>query len=145
MRRSILLTTLLLLLWSPLVLAQVYTWIDSGGVRHFSQSPPPQGITYKVLRIDSGTTTNGNTATPSRDLAASRQTRQMGKKVAITDTQSNRSKYCDGLRKNLNLLESKQALNTLSAEGKSIAIDSRQRVKQLKATQAQLAAYCHPS
>ncbi len=145
MRRSILLTALLLLFWSLLATAQVYTWIDSGGVRHFSQSPPPQGVPYKVLLINSDTKTAGSTASPSRDLAPSRQARQAGKNVAVSDTQANRSRYCDGLRKNLNLLESKQALNTLNTKGKPIAIDSTQRTKQIKATQAQLAAYCHPS
>ncbi len=145
MRRSVLLTALLLLFWSLLATAQVYTWIDSGGVRHFSQSPPPQGVTYKVLLINSDTQTAGSAASPSRDLAPSRQARQASKDVAIADTRSNRAKYCDGLHKSLSLLKSKQALNTLSANGKPIAIDATQRTKQLKATQAQIAAYCHPS
>jgi len=147
MRRSVLLTALLLLFWSSLAAAQVYTWIDSGGVRHFSQSPPPQGVTYKVLLINSNTQTAGNTASPSRDLAPNRQAGQANRvrTRAVADTRSNRAKYCDGLQKNLRLLESKQALNTLSANGKPIAIDSTQRTKQLKATKAQIAAYCHPS
>lgn len=145
MRRSVLLTALLLLFWSSLAAAQVYTWIDGGGVRHFSQSPPPQGVAYKVLLIDSNTQTAGHAASPSRDRAPNRQARQVSKDVAIADTRSNRAKYCNGLHKNLSLLESKQALNTLSAKGKPIAIDSTQRTKQLKATQAQIAAYCHPS
>lgn len=145
MRRSVLLTALLLLFWSSLAAAQVYTWIDSGGVRHFSQSPPPQGVAYKVLLINSNTKTAGNTASPSRDLAPNRQAGQANRDRAIADTRSNRAKYCDGLHKNLSLLESKQALNTLSSNGKPIAIDSTQRTKQLKATKAQIAAYCHPS
>ena len=143
MRRSILFTAMLLLFWTPLAVAQVYTWIDSGGVRNFSQSPPPQGITYKVLLINSSAKIGGNTTIPSRNLVPNHRLRQAGKRVTMADTRSNRTKYCDELHKNLRLLESKQALNTLSAKGKSIAIDTKQRAEQLKATQAEIAAYCH--
>jgi len=41
---------ILLILWSGLpALAELYNWTDADGVRHFSNTPPPEGVEANVL------------------------------------------------------------------------------------------------
>ncbi|SDO09283.1 DUF4124 domain-containing protein [Pseudomonas jinjuensis] len=104
MRRFVLMSSLLLVVASPAMAAQVYKWVDEKGVTHFS-AQPPEGTNAAAI--------NTNTAPPKATFplppAPAPQPPRDDKQKAVDEKvrrdvarqEAERSKYCAGLRNNL--------------------------------------------
>lgn len=144
MYRSLL--ALALLLSTPLVCAQVYTWTDAGGTVHYSQTPPPQGTRYKQIKTP-GVTAPAQPA-PAVAVAAANQPESTDQAATaaksdqpIADTPENRKLLCSSLQSNLDTLKGSAPV-VMQQDGKSIALDDSQRQQQIASSEAQYQQYC---
>ena len=140
MRHSFLLGLALLLV--PLVaLAQVYKWVDGKGTVHFSQTPPPAGVTYEVIRLSSDTTSATASSAPATEASVAPE-RSGSMASSLANTPANRAALCKQLRQNLALLSGNEALNMAGADGKPVALEGKRRALQKANTEAQIRQYC---
>jgi len=105
--------------------SRVYTWVDSGGVRHYSQTPPPKGTaTERDIK-----TREGSGATPvAGDPAKPR-------------SQSEQS--CAEARVNAQTLASSMAVSSdKDGDGKPEVLSTAERNQAAAAAQAQIDLYC---
>lgn len=139
--RRMLLLFLALLLFAPLASAQVYRWVDAKGTVHFSQTPPPLGVKYKVMHMasDSAASAPTSPATPANSATASPAGSDQ---TAASTPQANAAEFCKQLRQNLSMLNSQQALNVAGPDGKPVALSESQRADQKLKTEAQIKQYC---
>ncbi len=150
MRRSILLGLMLtgasLLAVAPLASAQVYKWVDSKGVVHFAQTPPPAGVKFQLLNVATDTLSNptgaASAVAPADAAAVGVPDNAQRQQPAPSDTPANRAKLCQQLQQNLTLLDSQEALNVAGPDGKPVALSAPQRAVQKATTQAQIKQYC---
>ncbi|MDH4459528.1 MAG: DUF4124 domain-containing protein [Nevskia sp.] len=55
--------------------AEVYSWSDGNGVRHFTQEAPPKGVQFKRIPVES-TSPSPSSAPSSRSASGSTETRK---------------------------------------------------------------------
>lgn len=139
-----LLATLLLAL--PLVAgAQVYKWKDARGTDHFSDSPPPNGVKYTVVKTrrddvrpgvapKAGSDASGN-AGASGGSSASGQDGQSGRDAQL-------KRFCAQIQSNIDLLKSSQVIGQQGSDGKTVMLSPDMRAKQLQQQQQRYKAYC---
>ncbi|MCX7513806.1 DUF4124 domain-containing protein [Frateuria sp. STR12] len=131
---------LVLLLLAPAVAAQVYTWTDSHGTVHYSETPPPQGTQYK--RISSSGVEQPVSATPAPTpppaKAAAASPASTGE---LPNTPENRTKVCSSLKANLDLLKGEEGV-VLEQDGQSVPLDDTQRSQQIALAEQQYSQYC---
>ncbi|QWT20644.1 DUF4124 domain-containing protein [Bacillus sp. NP157] len=138
MRRCIAL--ILLVAACPLAFAQAYKWKDAQGVTHYSDSPPP-GSSQKVEKIQM----KGGVSSPSSSdagpaKAATAATPPAG--TAVADNAANRSKLCDQLRKNMDVLNKEKVVTMDDGKGGQTQLDDTARKRQMETNQAQMTLYC---
>jgi len=104
--------------------SRVYTWVDSGGVRHYSQTPPPKGTaTERDIK-----TREGTAAAPAADASKPR-------------SQSEQS--CAEARVNAQTLASSMAVSSdRDGDGKPEIMSPAERDQAAAAAQAQIDLYC---
>lgn len=146
MRRLSMPLLLIVLLSVPLVVcAQVYKWKDAHGTVHFSDTPPPHGVTYTIVKtsasmhIESGASANSskmNAAEENADDSA------QAVKQRMADTPANRKSVCDNLQANIKLLNGDSPLITKDAKGKSLVMSKESRGKELAKEQKQYQQFC---
>ena len=140
MRRLPLVLALLLL--APMASAQVYKWTDARGTVHYSETPPPQGTTFKRITNTGteqpGTSAPASSAAPSPAPAAAPATASTGE---LPNTPENRTKVCNSLKANLELLKGKEGV-MLEQEGKSVPLDETQRSQQIALAEQQYQQFC---
>ncbi len=137
MRRSLPALLAIVLVSAPLVAsAQIYKWTDAQGTTHFSEMAP-RGVKYEVIRTR-----------PDADQP------RMSEKGAVKEQDSQASKgsgnarsiqlqrFCDQLQSNITLLESKQSLQRMDSNGKTVQVDAKLRAQQLKQQKQRYEAYC---
>lgn len=129
------------------VQAQVYTWKDARGTRHYSDAPPPNGVKYKRLKIKSDGPANppegadrAPNPAPQSSNPSSDDSQRNGKRMA--DTPTNRKAMCRQLQSNIALLKSKQAVNAAGPDGKLHAMSKKERAQQLHRESGQYQRYC---
>jgi hypothetical protein len=135
---------LLLLLALPLVAAaQVYTWTDAQGTPHYSDSPPPPGVHYQIVKPMLGTAHPQPAAPPKpADTGTSDAVAPATATTRIDDTPDNRAKLCTTLTANVALLEGKQPVLVAGTDGKQHVLSDPQRQQELAKAQSQLKQYC---
>ena len=130
---------LMLLLLAPAVAAQVYTWTDAGGTVHYSETPPPQGTSFKRI------TTTGRVeplAPAAREpVAEPRSEGDVAAQEPMADTPENRAKLCSSLKANLDLLRGSGPV-VMEQSGKPVALDKDQRNRQIASAEQQYGQYC---
>lgn len=104
------LLTLLVCLPLTAVGAEIYSWSDGNGVRHFTQEAPPKGIAFVRIPVEStspaySAPANG-TATPKKDtvLGGGPKTREAGLKLKAETLER-----CAKARERITYLEEKTA------------------------------------
>lgn len=137
MRRLPLVLALLLL--APVASAQgVYKWTDAHGTVHYSETPPPQGTPFKRLNPTGGEQTPP--PSPSTQPQDTGKTQEPSA-APMADTPENRTKLCNSLKANLELLKGKGAV-VMEKDGKPVALNDTQRTQQMADAQKQYQQYC---
>ena len=125
---------------------QIYTWKDSGGVTHFSQSPPANGVHYTKMRLAGEPDVSSNPPAAANNAPeASTKDQGTAARAANTtqaDTPSNRAELCKQLSSNVALLQGKQPVVTGGGGGKQQVMSDDSREKALATAQSQQAQYC---
>lgn len=105
--------------------SRVYTWVDSGGVRHYSQTPPPQGTaTERDIKTREGTT--------SAPVAA-----------GSTKPRSQEDQACAQARVNAQTLAAAgPVLTDKDGDGKSETLTQAERDQASTTAQSQIDLYC---
>lgn len=128
------------------VCAQVYQWTDSHGTVHYSDSPPPQGVHYKAMKIagSAGPVVQDRPSTgPADATAETHTTTNDDRRQAATDTPSNRKKLCDTLHANIALLEqSSRPVIYKDDKGKQQVMSQDRRKQELDKQQGQYRQFC---
>jgi hypothetical protein len=126
----------------PAAAADMYSWTDANGVKHFSDSPPPPNVVKaQKLKVKGGVTSAADAAAadapPSKDagpaLAAAAG-------YAPDDIKRN----CDIARKNLVSLDAQKP--QLNAEGNPVDADAaKNHQAQVDKTNQQIKLFCSKS
>lgn len=123
----------------PAAAADMYSWTDASGVKHFSDSPPPANITKsQKLKVKGGITTNDDSAPP-----AAAETKAAGPALAAAagyapeDIKHN----CEVARKNATLLDAQKP--TPDANGAAPSADAvKAHQNQVDKTSQQIKLFC---
>src|ERR1700749_259639 len=130
---------------------QVYTWTDSEGHAHFSQTPPPgastggQQVKVVVAPPDPQSLQNEQAL-----MQAQQDHKDKAKDAADKDkpdpkAEAAKKQQCDDLRSKLNVLQQSGRTATTDAQGNLTYLDDDARAKQIAAIQDQIAQNCSPA
>lgn len=130
--------------------AQVYSWTDANGVKHFSDSPPPPSVTAQKIKVRGALTTDQGTqpATepqPAQEPKPSEQAPPGATASAkpLVDSPENRAKQCQMAKSNLALLQSNYQVSApASGDGKAAVLDDAGRKQAIDKASDQVAFYC---
>lgn len=115
----------------------VYKWVDERGVSQYTQTPPT-GRNYETVRMGTG----GQRSTEPEAEAESTAEPGAANPVSTAADQE-RQEYCDAARRNLETLESDQAVMLEAEEGGEPAmLDDAQRAEQMQVAQRQVTLFC---
>jgi len=147
MNRLLLLLAFSCLAASALAASQkVYEWTDAGGIKHYSDAPPPHGTkNVKVVKVHTSTppteqpppAANGNGGdNPGKGPAPSQQSPRM--------SSEERASACQTARNNLKLLRSNppQGLHTTAKNGKAQQISASEIQAQIAKAAQQIRYFC---
>lgn len=106
----------------------VFTWVDSGGVRHYSQTPP-EGVAYETRSIrDRAVGTEATAALPAAPARAADQ------------------QVCDRAKLSLEQLQSNTPLEMdKDGDGKPDPLTAEDRAAQTRLAEQAVRAYCTPA
>jgi hypothetical protein len=130
---------LVLLLLAPAVAAQVYKWTDAHGTVHYSETPPPQGTSFKRITT-TGAEQPGPAASAAGAAPAAAAPAATGS-ATVPNTPENRAKFCSSLKANLALLKGDEGV-VLEQGGQSVPLDDIQRRQQIALAEKQYQQYC---
>jgi hypothetical protein len=132
---------IVLLLIAPLASAQVYKWTDAGGIVHYSDAPPNQGVKYQNVHTTGTIEPLAPPPPPAAPAPAS--TKAQASNPPVADTPANRAKLCTQLDTNIALLSKPDPVTTTAGpEGAPVALEGTQRAQALTNAQAQYSQYC---
>ncbi|MGA9342116.1 MAG: DUF4124 domain-containing protein [Rhodanobacteraceae bacterium] len=123
---------------------QVYAWTDSGGVKHFSDSPPPPGVKdARRLTIQGGTTASANPPVADQSTPPAEETTQAASNQPVGNDAASRAKACSTARSNLKLLQSDYQISMPNgADGKPQVLDKQRRNLEIARANEQVAFFC---
>jgi hypothetical protein len=128
--------------------AQVYSWTDANGTKHFSDSPPPPSINAQKIKVRGALTTDEGTqpATQPAEPKPPEPAPGAGATASakpLVDSPENRAKQCQMAKSNLSLLQSQfQVSAPASDDGKAAVLDDAGRKQALDKAQDQVSFYC---
>jgi hypothetical protein len=118
--------------------AEMYSWTDANGVKHFSDSPPPPNVAKaKKLKVQGGVTT---TAADDEHKPADKDA---GPALAAAAGYSPEDikRNCEVARKNLGVIEAQKL--ALDADGNPVDAEAaRQRQTQIDKSNQQIKLFC---
>jgi hypothetical protein len=149
MKLFCLIASLLALVVTTPIQAQVYKWKDAKGHTVISDTPQP-GSGKPVVRPADGTPA---ATPPGAPLSAADQELELKKrqqaqqeaaaKAAQEKTQAdNKQANCERVQKNKTMLESGQRMRTVGPDGKPVYIDDQQRQQEIDRANKTLADNC---
>jgi len=129
--------------------AQVYSWTDANGTKHFSDSPPPPSISAQKIKVRSQLTTDAGvqpaTETPAQEPKPPEPAPPGATASAkpLVDSPENRAKQCNLAKSNLALLQSQfQVSSPAGDDGKTAVLDDAGRKQAVDKAQDQVTFYC---
>ncbi len=141
--RTILLVLVLLLPCVALAANVVYRWKDANGVVHFADAPPPHGIKYKIVNINTGVSRDPVQPAAPASAASAAPTDSNAKGGAqaktLQDTPENRAKLCEQVAQNIKALQGNQIVTLGNS---TTPMTAEQRAEQLEQAQAKMKQYC---
>lgn len=124
----------------PLVMAQAYKWKDAQGVTHYADTPPPGKVKYETVKTSGTAAAPAPATAPAAPAKAASTPPPPGSPVA--DNPANRTKLCDQLRKNMDVLGKDQVVSVDDGKGGTQPLDDAGKKRQVETTQAQMTLYC---
>ncbi|HEX5123661.1 MAG TPA: DUF4124 domain-containing protein [Rhodanobacteraceae bacterium] len=128
--------------------AQVYSWTDANGTKHFSDSPPPPSVSAQKIKVRSQLTTDAGVQ-PATDVAPAPEAKPPEAPGAtasakpLVDSPENRAKQCNLAKSNLALLQSQfQVSSPAGDDGKTAVLDDAGRKQALDKAADQVSFYC---
>ena len=115
-----------LLIAAPAFAGEMYSWTDANGVKHFSDSPPPQSVKAQKLRVKGGVTTSA----PAEEDKADDDNGGPAMAAAAGYAPADIKRNCDIAKQNVATLDSQKP--PLDADGYPVDLDAA------KSHQAQL-------
>jgi hypothetical protein len=112
----------------PAMAADMYSWTDANGVRHFSDSPPPASAKAQKITFKGGVTSNEE-AEPAETVAESGPSLAAAAGYSADDIKRN----CEIARGNLSALEGQQL--PVDADGFPVDLDAA-KVRQSRIDKA---------
>jgi uncharacterized protein DUF4124 len=97
----------------PLSAAEMYSWTDANGVKHFSDSPPPASVHAQKLKVKGGVTSSEPAEETQQDAAAKAAGPALAAAAGFSPEMIKGN--CDAARHNLTVLEAQKP--ALDAEG----------------------------
>jgi uncharacterized protein DUF4124 len=132
--------------------AQVYSWTDANGTKHFSDSPPPPTVNAQKIKVRGALTTDEGTQpatqpapdqTPKPPDQAPPGAGATASAKPLVDSPENRAKQCQMAKSNLALLQSQFQVSTPPGDdGKTAVLDDTGRKQALDKAQDQVSFYC---
>jgi hypothetical protein len=129
---------LTLLLATPAFAAEMYSWTDANGVKHFSDSPPPKTVKAQKLRVKGGVTTSA----PAEDeKAAADQNAGPAMAAAAGYAPADIKRNCDIAKQNLTSLEGQKP--AVDADGYPVDLDAaKAHQAQIEKANQQIKLFC---
>jgi hypothetical protein len=132
--------------------AQVYSWTDANGTKHFSDSPPPPSVNAQKIKVRGALTTDegtqpatqpANTDAPKPPESAPSAAGATASAKPLVDSPENRAKQCNLAKSNLALLQSQfQVSSPAGDDGKTAVLDDAGRKQALDKAADQVSFYC---
>jgi hypothetical protein len=121
----------------PALAADMYSWTDANGVRHFSDSPPPASAKAQKIRLKGGVATNEEA--PADTATATEAGTSLAAAAGYSPEDIKRN--CEIARGNLSALEGQQV--PLDADGFPVDLDAAQaRQAQIDKANQQITLFC---
>ncbi len=147
---------ILLLLASFSSYAGLTKWVDKDGTVHYSDSPPPENVQSKTVRVQSGRESSATAPASApgapktifemeSDLKKEGKARQEAEKKAAQKQQEEEAKQrnCQQARAQLDTLRNAPRLATYDQEGNPTIMDDSARQKGIDDAQAAVSQYCN--
>jgi len=139
-RNWLLLALLTLTLTVPAAAAEMYSWTDANGTKHFSDSPPPSSVKAQRVKVKGGLTSNE----PVEDPAAKADAAKSGGPAlaaAAGYSQDDIKRNCDIARQNLGVAEGTKIAT--DAQGYPTDLDAvKTRQSQIEKANQQIKLFC---
>lgn len=127
-----------LLLAAPAFAGEMYSWTDANGVKHFSDSPPPQSVKAQKLRVKGGVTTS---APAEDDKADADKNAGPAMAAAAGYAPADIKRNCDIAKQNLTTLEGQKP--AVDADGYPVDLDAaKNRQAQIDKANQQIKLFC---
>lgn len=139
MKRNWLLLALLTLTL-PVAAAEMYSWTDANGTKHFSDSPPPSTVKAQRVKVKGGLTSNE----PVEDAAKADEDKSGGPALAAAAGYSPEDikRNCEVARQNLGVAEGTKIAT--DAQGYPSDLDAvKTRQSQIEKANQQIKLFCH--
>jgi Domain of unknown function (DUF4124) len=126
--------------------ADVYKWIDAGGVVHYSDTRPAPGVKAELLHLTLTTATSepaaaGADAATAQSAGAARKAKSTAPQLA--SSVMNAQKRCDQARQSLGLLQGDGPVGIdTQGNGKPQPLDARARQARIASARSVIATYC---
>ncbi len=133
-------------------------WVDSNGVVHYSDSPPPQNVQSQTVRVQSSDQTGSSDATPASgpaapktifemesDLKKEQKAKAEADKKAAQKRQEEETKQrnCQQARNQLDTLRNAPRIATYDDQGNRTIMDDSARERSIGDAQAAVSQYCN--
>jgi len=131
---------------------EVYSWKDSGGKMHYSDTPPTD-VEAKKVRSSSSATPVTSTVEPAPKKSAAEIDLEFKKRKADADAETTKAekerndlaekkRNCDQATAQLKALESGQRISNFDSKGEKVVLDDEGRAKETKAAQKSVQDWC---
>ncbi len=132
----------ILMAFSPLVFGQAYKWKDAQGVTHYSDSPPPSGTKYDMVKTTGSVVPPAGASVPAPAPAPKPAASTTAPSGPTADTPQNRKKLCADLQSNIGVLNKPEPVSVDDGKGGRVQLDDAGRKRQIETAQAQMTLYC---
>jgi uncharacterized protein DUF4124 len=136
-----------LMLFSPVLLAKMYKWIDADGNTHYTQSPPPDGIESETIKVpgkvDAESAQKSLEEKKKKVDSYQKQRNEKAEELAKEEEEKKlNSKNCEIARSNASTLE-RPRVNLKDSEGNFYSASEEERVRRLNQAKEDVKKYCN--
>ncbi len=149
----ILIASITLTATSTAFAGEVYSWKDSGGKMHYSDTPPTDADAKKMRSGSSSAAPVTSVVEPAPKKTAAEQDLEFKKRKAEADAETTKAekeradiaekkRNCDQATAQLKALESGQRITNFDSKGEKVVLDDDGRARETKAAQKSIQDWC---
>lgn len=146
--RTLLLTLMLLCVTAALptlASGQIFKWVDAAGSTHYTQLPPPEGITATKVRRAPAAADNSATATSQQQPVEAKDTaagQTMSEAEVAAENARIAKENCAIAKKNLAELQQGGIKRYRTSDGKVIRLTEEDRQQRIAEANSQIKEFC---